>query len=93
MAGLASAVEGGLGVLGAIVPRIIPVMAGGLGVVAAVFSLIPLLINEIKQEKRVDAFGKALSDYLTQYGIDGVENGDYWDVPDEDWPETSSGLS
>ncbi|TEA78777.1 hypothetical protein [Allopusillimonas ginsengisoli] len=60
---------------------------------AAAFSLIPTLVNEIKQEARVDAFGQALSDYLTQYGIDGVENGDYWDIPEEDWPGEDTGSS
>jgi hypothetical protein len=90
MAGLASTVEGGLGLLGATVPRMIPMLAGTLGFaaagVAALATLIPGLIEEGKQEKRVGDFANLLSDYLTQYEIDGVKNGNIWDIPDSEWP-------
>jgi hypothetical protein len=90
MAGLASAVEGGLGVLGATVPRIIPVMAGVLGWAAAgigvLATLLPGLIEEGQQETKVDKFAYILEDHLTKYEIDGVKNGDIWDIPDDEWP-------
>lgn len=98
MAGLASAVEGGLGLLGATVPRMIPMLAGTLGFaaagVAALATLIPGLVEEGKQEKRVGDFANLLSGYLTQYEIDGVANGDIWDIPDSEWPGPGdTGLS
>ncbi|KXF74788.1 type III effector HrpK [Paramesorhizobium deserti] len=98
MAGLASAVEGGLGVLGATVPRLIPILAGGLGMLAAgvgaVALLIPGLIAEGKHQSKVDSFGPLLGSYLEKYEIDGVENGDLSDIPDEDWPGgDQTGLS
>lgn len=97
MAGLASTVEGGLGLLGATVPRMIPMLAGTLGFaaagVAALATLIPGLIEEGKQEKRVGDFANLLSDYLTKYEIDGVANGDIWDIPDSEWPGSSDTVA
>ncbi|MFA1602625.1 type III effector HrpK domain-containing protein [Alcaligenes faecalis] len=91
MAGAAGMVEGGLGLLGATIPRAIPVMAGTLGMaaagMAAVAMFIPGLVDEIKQEGKVDDYGNLLRDYLTKYEIDGVENGDIGDIPDEEWPD------
>jgi hypothetical protein len=97
MAGLASAVEGGLGILGQTFARI-PIFAGALGFVAAGFAalaaLIPGLVEEGRQEKRVGDFADVLSGHLTKYEIDGVENGDIWDIPDSEWPGgNDSGLS
>jgi hypothetical protein len=91
MAGLASTVESGLGLLGVnLATRAIPMLAGTLGVaaagVAALATMIPMLIEEGKQETRVGNFANLLSDYLTHYEIDGVKNGDIWDIPDEEWP-------
>ena len=98
MAGLASTVEGGLALFAPNVARLIPALAaGGLGLAAASVGalalILPGLIEEGKQQNRADAFGDLLSSYLTKYGIDGVENGDIWDVPEEDWPQTGSGTS
>lgn len=97
MAGLASTVEGGLGLLGATVPRMIPMLAGTLGFaaagVAALATLIPGLVEEVKQEKRVGDFANLLSGYLTQYEIDGVANGDIWDIPDSEWPGPSDTVA
>ncbi|KFE53476.1 type III effector HrpK domain-containing protein [Pseudomonas syringae] len=91
MAGLASTVEGGLGLLGVnLTTRVIPMLAGTLGFaaagVAALATMIPMLIEEGKQETRVGNFANMLSEYLTHYEIDGVKNGDIWDIPDEEWP-------
>lgn len=92
LAGLASAAEGAAGVfnLAGSVVRALPLIAGTLGIAAAGIGalalLIPGLIEEVKQETRVHHFSDHLSDYLTQYEIDGVENGDIFDVPDEEWP-------
>ncbi|KAA0015307.1 type III effector HrpK [Salinicola corii] len=96
MAGLASAVEGSLGLVLSSIPRIIPVLAGGLGVAAAgvgaIVALIPGLIEEGKRQVQQDKFGELLSDYLTQYEVDGVPYGDYWDIPDEEWPGYDDGA-
>lgn len=91
MAGLASTVEGGLGLLGVnLTTRVIPMLAGTLGFaaagVAALATMIPMLIEEGKQETRVGNFANMLSEYLTHYEIDGVKDGDIWDIPDEEWP-------
>jgi uncharacterized membrane-anchored protein YjiN (DUF445 family) len=91
MAGLASTVEGGLGLLGVnLTTRVIPMLAGTLGFaaagVAALATMIPMLIEEGKQETKVGNFANMLSEYLTHYEIDGVKNGDIWDIPDEEWP-------
>ncbi|WP_432719331.1 type III effector HrpK domain-containing protein [Pseudomonas syringae] len=92
MAGLASAAEGAAGVLqltGSVV-RALPLLAGTLGLAAAgvgaVALLIPGMIEEGKQETRVDRFSDHLRDYLTQYEIDGVKDGTLMDVPDSEWP-------
>lgn len=95
MAGLASAVEGGLALFAPSVARLIPALAaGGLGLAAAgvgaLALILPSLIAEGKQQKRADDFGDLLSSHLTKYEIDGVKDGDIWDVPDDEWPETSS---
>ncbi|MCF5715388.1 hypothetical protein, partial [Pseudomonas tremae] len=67
-----------------------PLIAGGLGLAAAgvgaLALLIPGMIEEGKQETRVDRFSDHLRDYLTQYEIDGVKNGDVYDIPDSEWP-------
>jgi hypothetical protein len=92
MAGVASAAEGAAGVfqLAGSVVRALPLIAGSLGIAAAgvgaLALLIPGMIEEGKQETRVDHFSDQLSDYVTQYEIDGVENGDIFDVPYEEWP-------
>ncbi|MCF5803723.1 type III effector HrpK, partial [Pseudomonas tremae] len=92
MAGLASAAEGAAGVmqLAGSVVRALPLIAGGLGLAAAgvgaLALLIPGMIEEGKQETRVDRFSDHLRDYLTQYEIDGVKNGDVYDIPDSEWP-------
>ncbi|MEQ4315645.1 type III effector HrpK domain-containing protein [Pseudomonas syringae] len=92
MAGLASAAEGAAGVmqLAGSVVRALPLIAGGLGLAAAgvgaLALLIPGMIEEGKQETRVDRFSDHLRDYLTQYEIDGVKNGDVYNIPDSEWP-------
>jgi hypothetical protein len=92
MAGVASAAEGAAGVfqLAGSVVRALPLIAGSLGIatagVGALALLIPSMIEEGKQETRVNHFADQLSDYVTQYEIDGVENGDIFDVPLEEWP-------
>ncbi|MCO4318566.1 type III effector HrpK [Phyllobacterium sp. 21LDTY02-6] len=97
LAGLASAVEGGLGVFAPSVLRTIPIAgaAGVLGLAAAgvgvIAMLLPGLIEEGKHQARQDKFGSLLSDYLTQYEIDGVPYGDISDIPDEDWPGYEDG--
>lgn len=93
LAGLASAIEGGAGLLGHLAVRAaMAPLAGVLGTVAAgvgaVALLLPGLIAEGKRQTQQDHFGDLLGDYLTQYEIDGVEGGDIYDVPDEDWPQT-----
>lgn len=105
IAGLASTVEAGLGLGGqavarivpATVARIIPVFAGVLGFATAGFAalatLIPGLVEEGKQETRVGQFADVLSDHLTRYEIDGVENGDIWDIPDDEWPGEDSTIA
>ncbi|OWJ65557.1 type III effector HrpK domain-containing protein [Inquilinus limosus] len=98
IAGLASAVEGGLALFAPNVARLIPALAGGVfglaaAGVGALALLLPGLIAEGKQQKRADDFGELLSSYLTKYEIDGVKNGDIWDVPEEDWPDSGSGTS
>ncbi|WP_024644533.1 type III effector HrpK domain-containing protein [Pseudomonas syringae] len=92
MAGLASAAEGAAGVfqLTGSVVRALPLLAGSLGIAAAgigaLAMLIPGLIEEGKQETRVDRFSDHLRDYLTQYEIDGVKDGTIMDIPDNEWP-------
>lgn len=97
LAGTASAVEGGMGLFASSVPRLIPLAAGTLGLAAAgigvLLSLLPSLIEEGKQQKRANDFGDLLGSYLTKYGIDGVKNGGFQDIPDSDWPQTTSVAS
>lgn len=93
LSGLASAIEGGAGLFGHLAVRAaMAPLAGVLGTVAAgvgaVALLLPGLIAEGKRQTQQDHFGDLLGDYLTQYEIDGVEGGDFSDVPDEDWPKT-----
>lgn len=99
LAGLASAVEGGLGVFAPNILRTLPIagVAGVLGLAAAgvgaIAMLLPGLIEEGKQQARQDKFGDLLSGYLTKYEIDGVPNGDIFDIPDEEWPDSDSGIA
>ncbi|EJN02481.1 type III effector HrpK domain-containing protein [Phyllobacterium sp. YR531] len=99
LAGLASAVEGGLGVFAPGVLRALPIAgaAGVLGLAAAgvgvIAMLLPGLIEEGKQQTRADNFGELLGSYLTKYEIDGVPNGDIFDVPDDAWPDSDSGIA
>lgn len=99
LAGLASAVEGGLGVFAPSVLRTLPIagVAGVLGLAAAgvgaIAMLLPGLIEEGKQQTRADNFGTLLGSYLTKYEIDGVPNGDIFDVPDDAWPDSDSGIA
>ncbi|GGB05830.1 hypothetical protein GCM10011491_37400 [Brucella endophytica] len=101
LAGVASAIEGGVGAFGSAAVRaaLAPIagVAGVLGLAAAgvgaIAMFLPGLIEEGKQQTRANNFGSLLGDYLTKYEIDGVPNGDIWDVPDDAWPETSEGLS
>ncbi|AVU77315.1 type III effector HrpK domain-containing protein [Pseudomonas rhizophila] len=99
MAGLASVAEVGASAMSvsAIAASRISMIAGGLGFaaagVAALALLVPGLIEEGKQETRVGKFSDALSDYLTQYEIDGVPQGDIWDIPYEEWPGEDSTIA
>lgn len=99
MAGLASVAEVGASVLGvsSVAASRIAMVAGGLGFaaagVAALALVIPGLIEEGKQETRVGKFSDALRDYLSQYEIDGVPNGDIWDIPDSEWPGEDSTIA
>jgi hypothetical protein len=93
MAGLAGMVEGGVTLLGAseVILSRLGAVSGALGWVSAgvgaVALIVPTIVNEVKQENRVRDFSNVLDDYLADYGIDGVENGDYWDIPDADWEQ------
>lgn len=101
LAGLASAVEGGVGAFGSAALRAVmaPVagVAGVLGLAAAgvgaIAMFLPALIAEGKQQTKQNNFGDLLGDYLTKYEIDGVPNGDIFDVPDEAWPDSDSGIA
>ncbi len=98
LAGLASAVEGGAGLLGQTALRaIMAPLAGGLGMLAAgvgaIAMFLPGLIAEGKMQTKQNNFGDLLGDYLTKYEIDGVPNGDIYDVPDEAWPDSDSGIA
>jgi hypothetical protein len=96
---LASVAEVGASAMSvsAIAASRISMIAGGLGFaaagVAALALLVPGLIEEGKQETRVGKFADALSDYLTQYEIDGVPQGDIWDIPYEEWPGEDSTIA
>lgn len=99
LAGLASAVEGGLGAFAPSILRMILIAgaAGVLGLAAAgvgvIAMLLPGLIEEGKQQTRADNFGDLLGGYLRKYEIDGVPNGDIFDVPDDAWPDNDSGIA
>lgn len=98
LASLASAAEGGAFLLGQMGLRAaLAPIAGVLGMAAAgvgaIAMLLPGLIAEGKQQTQQDNFGDLLGDTMTKYEIDGVPNGDQYDIPEEDWPETSDGLS
>lgn len=106
MAGLATTAEAGASLTGlagsssarvAAIAARLPAVAGGLGFVAAgvgiIAAIVPAIVNEVKQENRVGKFADLLSDHLTKYEIDGVENGDYFDVPDDAWPEDTSSIA
>lgn len=101
MSGVASAVEGGIGLASSVfpksiaVPRYIPIAAGILGWFSAgisvIATVIPTLVTESKQEWKAESFGGLLSDKLTKYEIDGVEGGTFADIPEADWPKDRSG--
>lgn len=96
LAGVASAVEGGVGAFGSAALRAVmaPVagVAGVLGMAAAgvgaIAMFLPGLIAEGKQQTKQDNFGELLGSYLTKYEIDGVPNGDIYDVPEDAWPDS-----
>ncbi|MGY2375647.1 type III effector HrpK domain-containing protein [Pseudomonas sp. SDO524_S393] len=93
LAGSASAVEGGLGLLGANLPRFLPGLAATAGVlgflgagVAVLATLIPGLVKEGQEQVKSDKFGDLLGDALERYKIDGVPDGTIDDIPTKDWP-------
>jgi hypothetical protein len=96
LAGLASTVEGGLGLLGVTLPRVIPGLAaiggiaGALGFlgagVAVLGAIIPGLVKEGQQQAKADDFAQVLGDGIKRYGIDGVKDGTIEDIPTKDWP-------
>lgn len=75
MAGMASAVEGGMGVAGMVVPRFIPVLAGGLGLAAAAVGAVGLFvtvaIQQSQQSSRENDYADLLGEHLEKYKIDG----------------------
>lgn len=95
MAGLAGMVEAGAGLLGAseVILARLGAASGALGWAAAgigtVALLVPTIVAEVKQENKVAKFSNLLDDYLADYGIDGVEDGGYWDIPDSVWDQYS----
>lgn len=93
LAGSASAVEGGLGLLGANLPRFLPGLAATAGVlgflgagVAVLAAIIPGLVKEGQAQVKSDKFGEVLGDSIERYGIDGVKDGTIADIPTKDWP-------
>lgn len=93
LAGSASAVEGGLGLLGANLPRFLPGLAATAGVlgflgagVALLAAIIPRLVKEEQPQVKSDKFGEVLGDSIERYGIDGVKDGTIADIPTKDWP-------
>lgn len=95
MAGLAGMVEAGAGLLGAseVILARLGAASGALGWAAAgigtIAVLVPTIVAEVKQENKVASFSNLLDGYLADYGIDGVEDGGYWDIPDSVWDEYS----
>lgn len=75
MLGVALTAEGGLGVAGVVVPRIISVVAGSAGVAAAVVALVPsivlVVLNQSEQSSRENDYADLLGEYVEKYGIDG----------------------
>lgn len=71
----AGAVEGGMGVAGFVVPRLITGLGSGLGVAGGVLSLASIFIfaaiNESKASSQQNDYGDLLGDYLEKYKIDG----------------------
>ncbi|EJN02102.1 type III effector HrpK domain-containing protein [Phyllobacterium sp. YR531] len=71
----AGAVEGGMGVAGLVVPRLISGLGAGLGVAGGVLSLASIFIfaaiNESKASSLQNDYGDLLGDYLEKYKIDG----------------------
>lgn len=93
LAGSASAVEGGLGLLGANLPRFLPGLAATAGVlgflgagVAVLAAIIPGLVKEGQEQVKSDKFGSLLGDSIERYGIDGIKDGTLADIPTKDWP-------
>jgi hypothetical protein len=93
MAGAASTVEGGLGLLGANLPRFLPALASAAGVlgflgagVAVLGAIIPGLVKEGQQQAKADDFAQVLGGSIERYGIDGVKDGTISDIPTKDWP-------
>ena len=93
LAGAASAAEGGLGLLGANLPRFLPALASTAGIlgflgagVAVLGALLPGLIKEGQQQTKANHFGDVLGEAIERYGIDGVKDGTIDDIPVEDWP-------
>ncbi|MEP7453973.1 type III effector HrpK domain-containing protein [Phyllobacterium sp. SB3] len=71
----AGAVEGGMGIAGLVVPRLISGLGAGLGVAGGVLSLASIFIfaaiNESKASSLQNDYGDLLGDYLEKYKIDG----------------------
>ncbi|MFF7708867.1 type III effector HrpK domain-containing protein [Pseudomonas sp. NPDC007930] len=93
LAGTASAAEGTLGLIGANLPRFLPMLAGTAGVlgvlgagVAVLGALIPGLVKEGQQQAKQDDFAQVLGDSIERYGVDGVKDGTIDDIPTKDWP-------
>jgi len=93
LAGSASAAEGGLGLLGANLPRFLPGLAATAGVlgflaagVAVLAAIVPGLVKEGQAQAKSDKFGEILGDSIERYGIDGVKDGTIADIPTKDWP-------
>lgn len=93
LAGSASAAEGGLGLLGANLPRFLPGLAATAGVlgflaagVAVLAAIVPGLVKEGQAQAKSDKFGEVLGDSIQRYGIDGVKDGTIADIPTKDWP-------
>lgn len=71
----AGAVEGGMGVAGLVVPRLIQGLGAGFGVAGGVLSLASVFIfaaiNESKASSLQNDYGDLLGDYLEKYKING----------------------
>ncbi|MCO4319109.1 hypothetical protein M8997_018125 [Phyllobacterium sp. 21LDTY02-6] len=69
-------VEGGLGVLGLTVPRLISGLGAGFGIAGGVLSLASVFIfaaiNESQASSLQNDYGDLLGDYLEKYKIDGI---------------------